>query len=458
MRSIKLLLLSLIFFVLLTLDGYSQIDEDDEFERMLLEEVEVENPVYKPVVALGIGSFNFMGDVNDFYTNYMGTQPGFKVNISTFIDNQRYYRLNFFLLYGNLSGNERSYLDLERNLNFESEIINFGMNFEYTFNHILPADRWITPFISVGAESFRFNSKADLYDARGRRYNYWSDGTIRDMPENSPESHESVVIQRDYKYETDLRSANLYGMGDYPQLSFAVPFDYGIDFKISERVNMRVGSSIHFTFTNLIDNLGAGSSGITGSNKNDRFSYSYVTFHLDLFSDPTTIVVERMFADVDFDYALIEDNDGDGIFDFWDKCPDTPAGVEVGEFGCPIDSDGDGVPDYLDSEPNTRPGAFTDENGEEITSDHLTQLLGQSDEAIYRNEIDIPLTGSANIYPEYGRANYDGIPDKFIFLDRDKDGFISFEELIRAVDVFFDGAQGLAVEDIYELNDFFFSQ
>jgi len=57
------------------------------------------------------------------------------------------------------------------------------------------------------------------------------------------------------------------------------------------------------------------------------------------------------------------DSDGDGVPDYLDKCPATPAGVKVDQFGCPIDSDGDGVPDYLDKCPGTPAGVKVDEQG-----------------------------------------------------------------------------------------------
>jgi hypothetical protein len=457
MRTVCFFIFLLLLSIILSARVFGQIDEEDEFERMLLEEIEVENPVYKPVIAFGLGAFNYLGDVNDFYSGMFGYQPGYKFNVSTFIDNRRNFRLNFFLLYGKLAGNERSFTDLERNLNFESEIINFGLNFEYTFNHFFRADRKITPFLSAGIESFQFNSKADLHDSQGRRYNYWSDGTIRSLPENSPEAHESIVLQRDYIYETDLRSANTEGLGDYPQISFALPVDYGIDFKVSERVTMRVGSSMHFAFTDVIDNVSTKGKNIKGNGRNDRFSYSYITFHLDLFSDPKTIIVEKLFADIEFDYTLIEDEDNDGIFDFWDKCQNTPPGVEVDEFGCPIDSDGDGVPDYLDLEANTRPGAFIDEYGREVTPGKLIELLGRSEAAVPRSEVDMLTSLSAYRYTG-ARRSFSGIPARFLFLDDDGDGYISFDELIRAIDIFFDGGSAMTVDDVYELNEFFFSQ
>jgi hypothetical protein len=63
------------------------------------------------------------------------------------------------------------------------------------------------------------------------------------------------------------------------------------------------------------------------------------------------------------------DSDSDGVSDAADRCPDTPAGIAVDEFGCPLDSDGDGVPDYLDNCPDTPAGAGVDEKGCPLDSD-----------------------------------------------------------------------------------------
>jgi OOP family OmpA-OmpF porin len=60
---------------------------------------------------------------------------------------------------------------------------------------------------------------------------------------------------------------------------------------------------------------------------------------------------------------LDTDSDGDGVPDINDRCPGTPAGVKVGPDGCPLDSDGDGVPDYLDKCPQTAPGQAVDAEG-----------------------------------------------------------------------------------------------
>ena len=57
------------------------------------------------------------------------------------------------------------------------------------------------------------------------------------------------------------------------------------------------------------------------------------------------------------------DTDGDGVYDYLDKCPNTPKGVKVNDAGCPLDTDGDGVYDYLDKCPDTPKGAKVNKVG-----------------------------------------------------------------------------------------------
>ncbi len=61
--------------------------------------------------------------------------------------------------------------------------------------------------------------------------------------------------------------------------------------------------------------------------------------------------------------AVVADTDGDGVPDGQDKCPNTPAGVQVNQDGCPLDSDKDGVPDYLDKCPGTATNIVVDTTG-----------------------------------------------------------------------------------------------
>ncbi|HYX05206.1 MAG TPA: thrombospondin type 3 repeat-containing protein [Bacteroidales bacterium] len=449
-RQLKIWILSgILFLPLLKVSA-----QEEYYESLLKEEVEVENPVYKPVIGVGVGTLNFLGDVKNGNRNPVMGKPAFKFNVSTFVDNKHYFKANFFLIYGTLTGNERSAAELDRNLNFSTDLVTFGINLNYDFRHFLKGDKLIRPFIAVGAENLQFNSKADLFDANGNRYYYWSDGTIRDIAEGTPAI--SHFLKRDYKYESDLRELNLYGLGNYSQNTFAIPFEAGLDFMVSDRVTMRLATSLHYTFTDLLDNVSsADKTGPVGNKRNDMFNFSYLTLHLDLFSDAKTIIVDKLFADIDFDYTMYGDDDNDLVFDGWDNCPNTPRGVKVDSLGCPLDSDNDGIPDYLDKEPFSSPGAYVNDEGVEITEDQAIAMNDMS-EAVPRSEVDKYLL--TNIGYSARRGGNLPIPDKFKPLDTNQDGYISFDEVLKAIDDFFDYESALTTHDIYELNDFFFSQ
>jgi hypothetical protein len=438
--------------------------QDDEFDRLLNEEVENINPVYKPVVGFGVGLLNYFGDIkNNYYSPTLGTL-GYKVNVSTFIDNNHFYKAEFFFMGGTLTGNERSYADTMRNFNFKTSIYSFGFDVNYDFDHFYKnKTKRLHPFVSLGVATTLFNSKTDSFGSytdrdtqakiTGQRYYYWTDGTIRNMPQNAGNAASSVIMQRDFNYETNLRDAD-WGLGKYSQYAFVIPLDIGLDFQLSERMMLRLGNTINYVFSDNLDHVShKNTSGIIGNKMNDIYNFTYITFHLDLFSSPKMLKVERLFREVEFDPTFFDDEDLDGVFDGWDNCPGTPAGAVVDSFGCPVDSDNDGVFDYADKELNTRSGAYVNQDGVEITESDLAALLDKS-VAANRNEIDLYLNQGKG-GKKTGKVP---IPDKFKPVDTDRDGYISFDEMLKEIDKFFDFQSSLKTEDIYELNSFFFSQ
>ncbi len=430
-------------------------------EDLLYTEVDNLNPVYKPVIGFGIGTYNFFGDVRDPRQNPLNGTFGYKVNISTFVDNKHYIRANFFFMGGALSGNERSYNDLRRNMNFRSDILVFGVNLNYDFDNFYKKYRRVHPFISVGFEVLTFNSKIDSFtniEGVDYRYHYADDGNIYNLPPSSLDPN-LRVIQRDYNYETDLRQYD-WGLGEYPQYAFAVPVDVGLDFWLSDRIMFRLGASYHFTFTDVIDHVSyendPGTGAVVGDKRYDDFMYTYFSLHLDLFSSKKTLAVQRLFADLELDLTLIGDEDNDGFMDGWDQCPETPFGIETDTTGCPLDDDYDGIPNYLDDEPLSRYGAFVDERGVEISEDNLINKLDMS-AAVPRKDVELYLRTPSS-YSRYEGAKYEEIPGKFVKVDADGDGYISFDEILDEIDSYFDFESELNSDDIYELNDFFFSQ
>jgi hypothetical protein len=186
------------------------------------------------------------------------------------------------------------------------------------------------------------------------------------------------------------------------------------------------------------------------------FTFSYLSLHLDLFSEDKFKTLDKIFADIeDYDFIMEEDEDGDGVLDIIDQCPGTPEGIPVDSVGCPFDSDGDGVPDYMDREPNSRPGAIVDEYGVEINDNMVIEILNLS--AVSRRDVESYLMAH-KLHNKPRRSEALPIPDKFKKVDTNGDGYISYDELLKAINDYFDGKSNYSPDDIKELNDFFFLQ
>lgn len=450
-KIVRLVLTALLLFAVSAL-SFGQ-DDDSIFDARLNQRIVNVNRVTKPTIGVGYGYMNFYGEVHNGNRSPISGTPAYKLNIATFLDKKHMFKGNFFILVGGLTGNERSVADTGRNWNFKSDIFSIGVNVHYDFGHLISFKdkNFIRPFVSVGFENFQFNSKTDLYynrEGSSYKYNYRNDGTIRD--------YLGQPMNRDYNYETDLRSLNRNGLGSYSQNSFAIPVEIGLDFKISERVNLRIVDSWHYTFTDNIDDVSSKGTLRRGDGFNDMFRYTYFSLHLDLFSDAKEIILKKYAADVDnFDYEMYGDEDNDGIRDLMDRCPATPPGVAVDSVGCPLDGDRDGVPDYLDKELNTPAKALVDDNGVQIQPDDYGAKLNL--EAINRKEVEAFLKMRKAQSRVKGRSSV-AIPAKFKSVDTDGDGYISFDELVRSINDFFDSSGPLTTKDIYELQDFFFEQ
>ncbi len=414
-----------------------------------------ENTIYSPILGLGGGFLNYFGEINNNdRSNVMLHNLGLQFSaIKNFTPS---FGLEFNVTYGRLSAHERS---VERNFNFATDLIAFNINGTYNFADILPPKRFLNPFISIGVGAFNFTTKSDLRDAEGRLYYSWDDGTVRSAAQGTPEGENADILTRDYVYETDLRKANLDSLGNYPEFSLSIPFTFGLNFRVSPRSNIRLTTSFHYTITDLIDGYTRdGVEGRKGNAADDYFMYTGISYHYDFFSAKKDRNRDKRFDEIAFE-SLDGDTDGDGVVDLKDRCPETPKGAQVDEFGCPLDSDKDGVYDYLDEEQATDAALNVNANGVGFTDETIPQ---RDTLATKRAQMYILFPDMALIYkggsdkansPAVVRDN--AILRKFDF---NKDRTIGIDEVYQAIDSFFDGELDVTAIQLSELIDYFFEQ
>ncbi|MDA3893820.1 MAG: thrombospondin type 3 repeat-containing protein [Salinivirgaceae bacterium] len=433
----------LLLFLSASVLGQQRLSE--EYETLLLEEEEsTEGLAFKPIIGAGMGSFSFYGDVNDYFRTPLNGLTSYRLAISRNISKN--FDIEFQGTFGNVSGNKYGG-DSAQTLNFKTSVFLGGVSMYYNFNHLLKRQRPIHPYFSLGVEVLQFSPYGDLKAATGGEYHYWSDGTIRDIEQGV--NGGGNLINRDYNYETDLRELN--NDEYYSKTSFAIPIDIGVNVTVSDRVKCRLGATFHMSMTDYIDNLSKKGSGFS----NDIILNTYLALSIDLFSLADELTAVDNFRSLKFTITDREDQDGDGIDDFNDECPDTPnTGVKVNYKGCPEDIDNDGVPDYLDKQNNTPVSTIAvGANGISLAETQLIMLLYDPD-AVKRSEIEL-YSKTTEASTNDGKK---GIPDKFKPVDVDENNEISHEELNNAIEAIFEGTSTFTPADINELQEFFFGQ
>lgn len=164
-------------------------------------------------------------------------------------------------------------------------------------------------------------------------------------------------------YSPKISSQLEGGLTQYSQKNtiqeFYVPVGAGLKFKLSEAVNLDLGYTMYYVDGDNLDGFNYGPD-------KDKFSYGYAGLEFPLgkrtkpqlgWQNPARVLYDelaqqkanlqqeleasraantRLTADVD---KLIADADGDGVSDYFDKCPGTAAGIKVDGSGCDLPKD-----------------------------------------------------------------------------------------------------------------------
>tara|TARA_B100000614_G_scaffold242280_1_gene244130 strand:+ start:430 stop:1713 length:1284 start_codon:yes stop_codon:yes gene_type:complete len=323
--------------------------------------------VEKEILTIGTGPQinSFFGDIGSHSVGkiFTNARPCLSLDIEKRISDL--LGLQVMFVKGKLSENIRSNIVAD-NLNFESSFTKLSTNLILNSDHYLNIKSNISPYLSVGTGFFIFDSYTDLLDANNISYNYWSDGTIRDLAESDTNAANASIINRDYDYETSLENDSI----NYNSISFLAPVSVGIKWKINPYLQGRVYGTYNHLFTDWIDNISFGNNDYYLS---FGFTMNYVIHKLHFEKNEE--------IDLDIETFNRSDEDNDGIIDIVDECPHTPKSIKVDLMGCPIDTDKDGVPDHIDKEPNSTNYKYVDEMGRGVTD---SLLLNRS-----QNELEI---------------------------------------------------------------------
>jgi len=146
-----------------------------------------------------------------------------------------------------------------------------------------------------------------------------------------------------------------------------LPVGAGIKFDLTRGINLDLGYQVNFAYSDNLDGYNYGST-------NDRFSYAHIGLEFALGSrskpqlathNPVSSMRQEYMMENQSTRSLLEgqlaaqraqndqlrdqlnaananfakltmDSDGDGVSDYFDKCPGTPTGTKVDGSGCPL--------------------------------------------------------------------------------------------------------------------------
>lgn len=396
-------------------------------------------------ISAGVSGMKFNGDVGkERNTNYFGdARLGYNFGVDYRVGKVLGFGLNG--IYGTLQGTDNS---ANSHMNFQSKMMGGEFNVMAFFDKVKDSIGIASPFISVGIGYLKFNPTTDLMTSTGSKYNYWSDGSIRDLPESPTNDPYSIVIKRDYKYETSYKDSA------FTKSCLYIPVNVGLKFQMGLRTSVRFAVNYNMALSDYLDGYKKGG--------NDSWIAGNITLNYNFTKKP-----KDEYANIDFSAIDNSDYDNDGVVDLKDDCLGTPKGAKVNAHGCPTDTDGDGIEDYMDTEPNTKPGAKVDGFGATINEeDYAKRQLEWDSLAIERSEgfnvapslnyLKQVETKAKDIKEKSGKTTK--IPDELQPADLNRDGYISAEEITKSIDSFFDGASSFNVEKLNRLIDFFFEQ
>lgn len=234
-------------------------------------------------VGLSTGVTDYFGDLgNDAYFQTTSTRPGMALTFRNFLGKPKFgYEYHPFNIEARISWHRIGYDETKpisgrkgfelknygRGLGFRTDVFGSSVHLTYT----LFADRrkslseqHAALFLFAGAGVYYAQPKADLFRGKmdlANRYYFWSDGTIRDQDESTGSGN---VIEKDGKYETNLKDWHTEGQGaigersrkkNYSLIHVGFPLGFGFRYGLTSKTTLSFEAGYYKFLTDFLDDV-----------------------------------------------------------------------------------------------------------------------------------------------------------------------------------------------------------
>lgn len=184
---------------------------------------------------------------------------------------------------------------LARSLNAKTNIQEASVHYIWYADNdrLLSKKAFIAPYFGLGAGLSLFEVFGDVRNKNGDFYFYWSDGTIRDLPEILGNGQ---IVEQDGTFETNLSDLQTEG-NNYSTITWFGSALIGLKFRLNSRINLNLEYQWNLTFSDYLDDVSgdfqnlddpfanyaanpANYSGKRGNDSNIKDSYAFLSVGL----------------------------------------------------------------------------------------------------------------------------------------------------------------------------------
>jgi OOP family OmpA-OmpF porin len=258
--------------------------------------------------------------------------------------------------------------------NYKTNINDFSLQGVISLNNLnfyRKNSKW-NLYMFAGMGAMTYNTKVDALDASNKIYDFSS---IDFDKLSQKEIKTKLAGVFDGTYESEGPSFTR----DYNEIEWNVTarLGTGVQYKLGKNYAVGLEYSFSRTSDDYLDTrafTSAPDNTLTNTKDFDNYSFVNATFEYRLGKAQTSLWWENPLEPAYKELAeskekiksITADDDKDGVPNYIDQEPNTPADAQVDSKGLSLDSDKDGVPNHLDSEPFSPDPKNVNEKGESI--------------------------------------------------------------------------------------------